>query len=211
MVDVIGKVGLDRALHFDDLWNRAAFEWINTVPSFFHPDFPATFTPRGRYTDDELDFRSMPFGERYRDSAAAVEMQIVRGATEPYFQRGADGSWRCDERTRKYFDTMDRAALPEALRRRTLIVVSPNSPYYVDRLTAEERARDEAGYRESLQIWRDAGYHAMTYPAGLTVDDFGDRTHLTVPGGQKLAVGVAEEISRVANGLGYFQPAPAKP
>jgi len=211
MVDVIGKVELDRILHFDDLWNYIAVDRLNTVPSMFHPDFPGVWTPRGRFADEERDFRDIPFGERYRESAFAIEMQIVRGATEPYYVRGTDGRWQFTERTRQYFDSMDRAAMPEVLRRRTLIVVSQNSPYYVDRLTPAERARDEAGYRDSLTVWRDAGYAAMTYPPGLTVDDYGDRTHLTVPGSEKLAASVAAEISGLAGRLGYFTAATAKP
>ena len=211
MVDVIGKVELDRALHFDDFWNYITIDRINTVPSFYHPDFPGTFTPRGRYPDDEQDFRSIPFGERYRDSAFGVEMQIVRGSTEPYYEQAPDGSWRLNEQTRQHFDAMDRAAMPAVLRNRTLIVVSQNSPYYLDRLTPAERAREEAAYRDSLEIWRDAGYAAMTYPPGLTVDDYGDRTHLTVPGGEKLAASVAAEVGDLAGRLGYFTSAPAKP
>ena len=211
MVDVIGKVELDRALHFDDFWNRATIEYINTVPSFYHPDFPGTLTPRAEYRDDELDFRSLPFADRYRDSAFAVEMQIVRGATEPYYQQGPDGGWHLNPQTWQNFDAMDRAAIPAQLRQRTLIVVSQNSPYYLDRLTPAERAREEAGYRDSLAIWRDAGYAAMTYPPGLTVDDYGDRTHLTVPGSEKLAASVAGEIGGLAERLGYIPAAPAKP
>jgi len=211
MVDVVGKVELDRALHFDDLWNYVSFDWINTVPSFYHPDFPGVFTPRDAYADTEPDFRSIPFDERYQPAALPVEMEIVRGATIPYYHRAAGGSWELDPRTRHDFEMMDRAAMPAPLRRRTLIVVSQNSPYYVDRLKPDERARDDAGYADSMAIWREAGYQAMTYPAGFTIDDYGDRTHLTVPGGHKLAVSVAAQVRSLAAGLGYGSAAPPKP
>ena len=211
MVDVAGKAWLDRGLHFEDLWNYVAVDWCNTVPSIFHPDLPAAFAPRGRFADDERDARDIPFEERYQPAEFALEMQIVRGGTEPYYRRGPDGRWVLSAQTQDYFDYMDRAAMPEQLRERTLIVVSQNSPYYVDRLTPAERMREEVGYGDSVTSWRDAGYEAMTYPAGLSVDDYADRTHLTVTGGEKLAASVVAEVRRMAGRLGYLEPVPARP
>lgn len=211
MVDVAGKAWLDRLLHFDDFWNYVTVDWFNTVPSIFHPDLPAVFAPRGRYADDEPDARGIPFEKRYQPAEFALEMQIVRGGTEPYYQRGPDGQWVLDTRTQDYFDYMDRAAMPEQLRERTLIVVSQNSPYYLDRLDAAERTREQAGYRDSVTSWRDAGYQAITYPAGLSVDDYADRTHLTATGGRKLAASVAAEVRQMAGQLGYLESVPGRP
>jgi hypothetical protein len=92
------------------------------------------------------------------------------------------------------------------LRRRTLIVVSKNCPFYVERLSAEERARDGQSYSDSLTIWRTAGYHAATYTDDFTAIDYGDRAHLTVSGGRKLAALVADNVRPMAVELGYLSP-----
>jgi len=96
--------------------------------------------------------------------------------------------------------------MPEPLRRRTFIVVSKNSPFYVDRLPADEQARDAQSYRDSLAIWRAAGYRAATYTDDFTANDYGDRAHLAVSGGRKLAALVADNVRAQAAELGYLPP-----
>ena len=155
--DIVGKAWLDGLLHFDDLWNYLAFDWINTVPSFYHPDFSHVFVPRDHYADDEPDFRSIPFEERYPNATFALELQVVRGSTETRFQRDAGGHWVLDGQTKHEFNVFDLAAMPAALRQRTLIVVSQSSPYYVDKLTPDEKERDALGYRDSIAICAQRG------------------------------------------------------
>ena len=96
--------------------------------------------------------------------------------------------------------------MPEPLRRHTLIIVSKNSPFYADRLSADEQQRDAQSYRDTIALYRAAGYHAMTYPDDFTQYDYGDRAHLTVSGGRKLADVVAGEVRAIAAEQDYLSP-----
>jgi hypothetical protein len=210
-LEIVGRVWLDRAFHFRDVWNYVTMEWICTVPTSYQPALPQAAWPRGRFKDEELDFMDIPFRERFRPDTIDLELRIVRGSTESYYHQAADGRWVLHEPARQRFDSYDRAAMPVQLQRRTLIVVSKNSPYYVDRLTPEEKARDDQAYRDSIEIWRSAGYHAITYTDDFTAKDYGDRAHLTVSGGRKLAAVVAESVGAIATEQGYLSLPNPKP
>jgi len=201
--EIIGRVWLDRLLHFRDLWNYVTMEWICTIPSAYQPALPQVHWPRQRFADTEPDFVDIPWASRFRRDLASTELGIVRGFTESYYHRDGEGPWQLAEWKRKDVDTYIRLAMPEALRRRTLIIVSKNSPYYVDQLAPGERERDDQGYRDTLEIWRGAGYHAATYPNDFAAADYGDRTHLTVTGGRKLAGMVADDVRAIAAECGY--------
>ncbi len=202
-LEIIGRVWLDRWLHFRDVWNYVTMEWICTIPSAYQPALPQVHWPRKRFADTEPDFADIPRASRFRRDLVDTELRIIRGSTEAFYQRSGDGRWQLAEWKRKDVDTFIRMAMPEALRRRTLIVVSQNSPYYVDKLAPGERERDDQGYRDTLEIWRGAGYHAATYPNDFNAADYGDRTHLTVAGGRKLAAMVADNIRAMAVECGY--------
>jgi hypothetical protein len=202
-LEIIGRVWLDRCLHFRDFWNYVTMDWICTIPSAYQPALPEVHWPRQRFADTEPDFADIPLASRFRRDLVDTELRIIRGATAPFYQRAGDGRWQLAEWKRKDVDTYICAVMPELLRRRTLIVVSKNSPYYVDQLATGERERDEQGYRDTLEIWRGVGYHAATYPSDFNAADYGDRTHLTVTGGRKLAGMVADDVQTIAAECGY--------
>ncbi|MFA5058090.1 MAG: hypothetical protein WC485_08255, partial [Opitutaceae bacterium] len=205
-LDTAGRVWLDRALHFRDFWNAVARDWFFTVPTAYYPTLAEGLRARASFSDREGNFDDTPFPLRFRADTLKLEMNITRGFTGPHYERTTDGQWKMRGPENKEFNWFIRVAMPEALRRRTLIVVSKNSPFYVDRLSADERARDEQSYGDSLAIWRAAGYHATTYTDNFTASDYGDRAHLTVSGGRKLAALVADNIRPMAVELGYLSP-----
>jgi hypothetical protein len=210
-VEIIGRVWLDRVLHFRDLWNWIGMRWVFTVPIVYYPTWTERLQPRQNYTDQEGNFDDTPFSQRFSDRGLDIELRIVRGSTEGYYQPAVDGGWVLNAVLRQRFVDLNRAIMPEPLRRRTLIVVSKNSPYYVDKLTAPEQARDDQAYRDSVEIWRDSGYHAITYASDITAEDYGDRAHLTVSGGRKLAALVAENVRAIAAEQGYLSSSVPKP
>ena len=97
------------------------------------------------------------------------------------------------------------AALPPAVRERTLIVVAQPSPHYVDQLTRDERARLAGLVRQSIAVLEEAGYEAMEEGDGLTAADFADRIHLAPAGGVKLADRLAPRVRAMAERLGYVR------
>ena len=205
-LDTAGRVWLDRALHFRDLWNWVAMQWCFTIPDKYYPTWREQFQPRKRFTDDEGSFDDIPFSRRFPADSLALETRITRGFTETHYERNAGGGWELRPAKQKEIDAVIRASMPEPLRRHTLIIVSKNSPFYADRLSADEQQRDAQSYRDTIALYRAAGYHAMTYPDDFTQYDYGDRAHLTVSGGRKLADVVAGEVRAIAAEQDYLSP-----
>lgn len=203
-LDTAGRVWLDRELHFRDLWNWIAMRWCFTIPDAYYPTWREQFQPRMRFQDEEGNFDDTPFVDRFPADTLALETQITRGFTETHYERTADGGWMMRPAKRAEIDAVIRATMPEPLRRRTLIIVSKNSPFYVGHLTPEEQRRDAQSFDDTIALYRAAGYSAMTYPDDLTQDDYGDRAHLTVSGGRKLADAVAVQVRAIAGEQGYL-------
>jgi hypothetical protein len=90
-------------------------------------------------------------------------------------------------------------------------MLSRNNPFYVGLLSADERLRDSAAFRDAVAEWRKAGYEACDYGSGYDPADFGDRTHLSAAGGRKLAGQVAGLILEIAGKRGYLQKEPPPP
>lgn len=197
---------LDAALRFRDLWN-----WWSATRSFTFPtpqtsQLTRAFRARNDFPDTEPDFDAMPLTERFSLRFAATELDITRNTTAPYYEPDGSGGWRAAPHMQAEFEDYARDAFPDPLKVRTLIVVSPNSPYYVSRLTPAEQARDGLAIRDTVARWMALGYAATDYGPGFDDTDFGDRTHLTATGGRKLAARLAPEIRALARLLGYPNP-----
>lgn len=197
---------LDAWLYFRPLWNWWTLRHAATFPGPLTEEFGRAFRPRRMFPDQERDFEDIPFHERFAPRFHENEMTIARNNTAPYYEAGADGGWQPVVLERLQFRKLVNAAFPSILRARTLIVLSRNSPYYTRQLPAALQARDELAFTETLALWREAGYAATEYGDDFKDQDFGDRTHLTVRGGRKLAAKLAPEIRALAKRLGYLQP-----
>ena len=202
-LELAAMAQVDRFLRYRNVWNRVAMEHLFTVPSFYTPTWPKVAWARNRLPDNEPDFEDTPLNQRMARSNTEVEMKIVRAFAGEYYEPDGAGGWRLQEMTRNSFRAGVAEAVPDALKPGTLIVLSRNSPFYLRQLDATERAREDLAYRESLAIWREAGYAAMEYGADFEPEDYGDRTHLTANGGRRLARLVAREIEAQAAKLGY--------
>ncbi|MDX2185889.1 MAG: hypothetical protein SFV32_03065 [Opitutaceae bacterium] len=193
----------DGALGFRTLGNALTWRVISTYPYSMEPLFPNWMTPRGSIPDREPDSDREPLAKRYRPEAFDIEMQITRGFSELAMERGPDGRWREAEGRKAEFSRYLRSLRPDDLKKKTLIVTSSNSPYYLSRLTPEEQERDRAALEASAAAWEREGYYGMHYGAGFTETDFVDRTHLTATGGAKLAKQVAAKIRAIAKEQNY--------
>lgn len=196
---------LDAWLRFRDFWNRWSTERFFTFPTELTAEVSQAFRPRGKFKDDEPDFETMPFEQRFSPRFLETEMNITRNTTAQFYEPDPAGGWMPSELEHRQFRRIASAAFPPELQARTLIVLSRNSPYYTKRLSQAEQARDEIAFRDCVKIWREIGYAAMAYGADFREADFGDRTHLTATGGEKLALQVAGEVRTLAIRLGYAQ------
>jgi hypothetical protein len=196
----------DRWLRFRDLWNWVGFNLFFTIPSPLTPSGPVATAARGRLPDEEPDFETMPAEVRMPPFADAQEMAITRAFSQSAVEPDGAGGWRLRPGVAEQFRAIAGAALPPSMRRRTLVVLSRNSPVFRNRLTAEEQTRDDFAFASSLAAWREAGYHAAEYGRDFAPADYGDRTHLSARGGRRLAAALAPEVRAVADALGSPSP-----
>ena len=200
------KVWLDSAFHYNDLWNRVCFEKFCTVPSYLGDYVPAMLRPRRVFQDDEPDaYNPVSMAAKYPVSGLETEMKITRNATVLYYSKPEGGAWELSNAKLEEMAANYREAFPEELKPRTLILVGRGSPYYHRRLTEDEQARDDQGYKDAVAIWKDAGCVAMDYGQGFSDDDYGDRSHLSKTGGRKLAEAVAPQVQAIAEKLSYLK------
>jgi len=202
---------LDRALRFRDLWNWVDYRYFFTIQNPYTPHLPEAVWPREDFPDREDDFEDIPFSTRFLPQYQDAEMRIVRGFSSVNCFRDHQGNWRTRPIVLKDFDRTAKAAIPDDLKARTLIMLSRNCPLYLRQLSADEMLRENRVYSDCIRSWRAAGYESADYGADYDDSDFGDRTHLTATGGRKLALQVASEVRGIAGRLGYLKdgaPAP---
>jgi hypothetical protein len=197
----------DGVLGFRLLGNALTWNVVSLYPFPLEPRFPEWMKARGSIADYEPDVDLAPIESRYVEAALATEMEITRAMSTTVIDRGPDGAWRPRPLPTPKLEPnfADFAAMlrPDTLKPKTLVITSVNSPYYRDRLTPEERERDDAVIRLSVEAWERAGYASMDYSTGFTAADYVDRTHLAGAGGAKLATRVAAKIRELSKELNY--------
>lgn len=197
---------LNAWLHFNEFWNAWSVERFSTVPSTLLPTFASMTQPRGQARDTEGDYEMTPFNERFKPEFFAKDFEITQNYSERFYTRSPEGTWLARRASDEEFKGFADTAFPTPLRARTLVLISRNSPYYTNRLTAAERERDELAIRDSLSLWEASGYAALDTGRGFVPEDYGDRTHLTASGGLKLAQVTAPKVRALAAQLGYLKP-----
>ena len=203
-VDIVGSNTLDSVVNFRNLWNRIGYTTVFTVPSLFAEAIPELLAPRMSYEDKEPDATDPVFlARRYPDSGIPAEMAIVRGRTSGKYVKQPNGTWLLTKQEADYYRQFIEHSFPQDLKPRTLIFLSQNSPHYRRLLTADEAARDDLSFGDSIRIGREAGIEEAEYGRDFNEDDFGDRTHLSKLGGAKLADFVAARVKDLSHRLGY--------
>jgi hypothetical protein len=206
---------LDRFFYFQDFWNLITYKYFNTVWGFYMPGPTQFLRARKTYPDPEPDSASFPMDARYIPANLEVELINVRGCSQytfmsydasgqPQMRKDPSGKWVVYQPLWDQFSAGIKGAMPEALKKRTLVLMSHSSPYYVRLLTPDERERDALAYSHAVEMWKAGGYDSIEYGQNYTVDDFGDRTHLTWTGGAKLAPLVADKVREMSKNLGYL-------
>lgn len=195
---------LDHWFYFQDFWNDVTLTKYNTVWGFYMPGLTKFLRPRKSYPDPEPDFLTMPMSSRYIEANLEAEMINVRGCSVYAFNKDAAGKWQPYLPSWDQFSANIKATFPDQLKKRTLIVMSRNSPYYIRRLPADEQERDDLAYLYAVQKWKEGGFDAIDYGKDFTIDDYGDRTHLTWHGGVKLSVIIADKVREMSRKLGYL-------
>jgi hypothetical protein len=196
------KALLNSVCYFDDLWTGVNYSYAGTV--WNRPLADKWYRPRSGMRD--ADVSAPDLAHRYRPELLDAEMNVVR-ARFGYggCRKDGEGRWVENLSAPTWTDLQEsaRKCFPEACRKRTLMVVQAESPYYVDRLTADERAHYAALSRLTAEKLRGVGFAAAEMGDGFTAEDFADRCHLAPSGGSKLAGKVAGAVRQLAADLGY--------
>lgn len=180
---------LDSVFHFRALWSHIAYNYFSVI---WTPD--AGFARRRDFQDAMVEPEILPLDVRYPPSIQAAQMEAVKykirtacptdASTAQEYKDGGD-------LVRSTF----RRRLPEALRRRSLVLSIYDSSYYLNRDTLSLKELD--CYRRSFDglqgDYESTGYKRLIVDS-LKIDDYRDRAHLTESGGRKLADIVAQEL-----------------
>lgn len=195
------RLRLDSYLRTADLWTAVAFHHFSAVWCPMVRQTP--FRPRVRYTDNEPN--GLPFELGYPAHKLGKEMSIVRG-----WLRGEKSLERPQPGGPTRYQESACQAFNDAMRPHTLILLMRESPYYLDKLSADERARYDALFPASVEELREVGIEARVAGEGCTLEDYSDRCHLSVSGGRRLAETVAAGVKDVARRLGYAADGPGR-
>jgi len=196
---------IDAWLHYRDFWNWWSCTRFFTFPNPLVPDAAKTFRPRNRFTDEETDYNTIPFDQRFSPTVVENDLKITRDTSASEYEQKPDGTWLLRPAAADQFTRFASRAFPDTLKKRTLIIISRNSPYYTRQLPPAIQNRIETSIRDTVGIWEKLGYEALDYSRDFAPTDFGDRTHHTTQGGEKLAAAAAPKIREVATKLGYVK------
>jgi hypothetical protein len=201
---------LDRFLHFEDLWTAVAYTQAFTV--WTKPTEASPFKARKLYPD--LQPPLLPLCSRFSGSSTfAHELSMVRAYCDGFFEIKPIG-WTLRQQAWDNLLTEMRGLVPDKFKKNCLVVVAGNPPYFLNRITADERDRVKVATAKSTEYWRVAGYNAVsaakTTAASASTfefndEDFKDCWHLVGSGGKKMAALVAHEVTDLNRRIGYSE------
>jgi hypothetical protein len=208
------RSALDGLFYFQDLWNDVAYTRASTVWDSYFPgtrgfSAPLQFAePRRNFPDPEPDYLTVTSARRFPVERREIELRTIRTYSAPAYEteKAPDGTWRPSAAFWQKFQAGVSEAFPRELKARTLIVTGHAAPNLRQQLPPDEQERDRLVYAQAVAEWEKDGYGALEYGRDFTIDDYGDRTHLTWRGGEKLARQVATKVRAMSTQLGYLKP-----
>ena len=190
---------LDNLFHFQDLWSAVGYAKVFTV--WTEPTASNPFKPRYKYGD--LQPYPLPVEKRF---GSAKELSVVRGYCDGFFDI-TPTSWSQKQDAWKRLSAEMAGLIPGECKKNCLVVIAGNPPYYLNRITPDERARIKKATELSVKGWTESGYHAAAAGARLTNEDYRDCWHLVGLGGKKMARLVAENVVTINREIGFEKDA----
>lgn len=189
---------LDSLLYFNDLWTYVHYNYAMTI---YNPSLGTlNWGPRKLGSDYDYEV-SMDEVRKLRnfppvDSASfKSEFAIVRSFHDKNFKKTPSGSV-LNEESISQADSALRDFPITDFSRKVIITQIQEAPYYLDKMSSEEK-RDFVFLRErQAAIWEKYGYGVVRLD-NVTQYDYGDRPHLNTFGGYKLAENVAAKIKKI--------------
>jgi hypothetical protein len=185
---------LNRFVNAQDLWQAVGYKHCFTIWSYYtNPDF---WRPRCTFADKAI---SRPWPQ---DDVIKLELDAIRERNQKMTLAGercvaVDHAWDS-------FDFRTTYIIPQAMRARSIVVLTKYNPDLLKHLTEQERKLDQALYREGRLHWQNAGIKSLVIGENYSADDYIDANHYSIAGGRRLASELAEPIKQVAKQLGYL-------
>jgi hypothetical protein len=203
------QMRLDSCLYFRDLWTTISYRRAATVWS---PGVGSSFTKaRQHYRDPDVNY-SLPLDMRYPASDNDINVEAVRGriqnsrkyALRPIPRHTTRDDRGSEGRYTSFLERSVKLGFPEPFRKRTLMPLTHESPYYVDQLASHEKAAYNALFPATAHVLEQAGFPTIEIGRDYPVSAFCDRGHLSEEGGARMAEELAPKIREMAQRLGYL-------
>ena len=183
---------LEPWFHAQSLWHEIGYRHFFTVWNFIlGSDF---LSPRRQQVDFEAS--PPPVRERFRYHLEE-ELAIIRGMTAGLADMTSEGHWHLSESARRKLEEEIESGFCPELRPNTLLLLDGSCPYYLEKLTPDERTRNQEIYTACADVWRSHGIACAITGLGFISKDYTDRAHLSGTGGRKLADLVAANIRAI--------------
>jgi len=178
----------DSIFYFQDFWNWVSYQfffssWTPNASDAGH----RFFAPKRVYADPNMMEELPPRDQRYSSVVSEHEMRLIRRRLE----------WGCDfdrgvvsvkETVHLKELSKIEAYLHPRLRKRSLAVLIPESPFYFKQLSVEEKLCYELIRSRQEKNLLSLGVHVLNLPLdSFSEDDFFDRVHLSASGGAVLS------------------------
>ena len=178
---------LNSLLNFNDLWSTVGYETVFTIFSNLVPD--AFWHARREFVDDEPN---VPPERRYQ-----IEINREMALVQIISKLPDDSYWELG--FRRSFDV----AIPAPVRPSMIVAICENSPYYLDRVTEQERGNRRIMRERTMRSVGELGATSVNACDGFGVRDYIDRTHLSVDGAAKTARPLSEAVRALTVKLGW--------
>jgi hypothetical protein len=187
---------LNSVFYFNDLWSGIAYRQFSSVWTSWLKE--RSFRARRRLPDwynERLARKHKKQSLEDLSAGALAALRQRKSLTPERFARQADGTWvQTAESLRQDAEAIAQL-LPSPLQRGALVVLTPFNPWYLERLTDDEREWAALTFQNGSALLKSAGFHVLSgadHP--FEPADFGDAVHMTPAGGQRLAHLVAAEL-----------------
>jgi hypothetical protein len=176
---------LDKFLYFNETWNWVSYVAFSTVSPRSQ-----LLRPRRIFRDPDVD---PPQEFRYRNTE--VELKLIQHLAE----LPSPETWEVIRRAAEI-------ALPEPIRKLTLITVCENSGWLLDQVAKQARDNRRIMRERTVATMVDLGLSSFSSCDNFDRDDYVDRVHLSSTGAKRIAPRLAEKVRDIARAQGWMAP-----
>jgi len=183
---------LNSQLFFNDLWSFIAYRYFFTVwTSMTHHSW---MSPRSSPAFPDADYKWTPrLKEQYEIEKDGLVHLNKLGEFAYSFKSG-------DASAAKSILNLEEM-LPQYLIPRTIIVLSSENPYFINRMDQKSRDRFNFSYNFIEESWKKAGYKTLRIGKEIPYEEWNDQFHFAAPAGNRLAIALTPIIFSMGKSL----------